>query len=302
MIRTMEEQIRFWDRKEKREDVEKVYGDSLVRWLYETPMGKGLADRVLSRSWFSKLYGVYQNTPLSSLKIEKFIQDFEIPIEEYEVPFGGFRNFNEFFIRPFRSGAREFVADSRVMPAFAEARYLAWDRIDPEQLFPVKGKFLSPRKVLDDSKHTRCFEGGPMLLARLCPVDYHRFHFPDDGHLLAQRTLEGGLHSVNPVALRARPEIFAENERQVSILETRNFGKLAYVEVGAMCVGKIVQTHGALRDFKRGDEKGYFLFGGSTVIVLGEPGRWTPDSDLIANTQRKMETRIRLGESVAHRI
>jgi len=294
-------EIRFWDRKAGQEQVEKVYGDALVRWLYENPVGRQLADRVLAQSWFSKLYGAYQDTTLSAMKVARFIEDFEIPIQEYEVPTGGFTSFNEFFIRKFKSGAREFVSEAGVMPAFAEARYLAWDHIDVDQSFPVKGKFLTARQVLGDAKHTRDFEGGPLLLARLCPVDYHRFHFPDDGTVLAHRGVSGALHSVNPVALRARSDIFAKNEREVTILETQNFGKLAYVEVGAMCVGKIVQSHGKLDSFKRGEEKGYFLFGGSTVIVLGEPGAWLPDPDLLENTRRKLETRLRLGESVARK-
>ena len=107
---------------------------------------------------------------------------------------------------------------------------------------------------------------------------------------------------MNPWALQARPEVFCANERQVSILETENFGKLAYIEVGALCVGRIVQTHAARLPFRRGEEKGYFLFGASTVIVLGERKAWKPSADLLENTRHQRETWVKLGSSVASRL
>ena len=111
--------------------------------------------------------------------------------------------------------------------------------------------------------------------------------------------MPGRFHSVNPLALEFRGDIFATNERQVSLLETKNFGKLAYVEVGAVCVGLIVQTHPTEGSFKRGEEKGYFLFGASTVIVLGEKGKWKPSSDILEQTALGRETLVRLGSEVA---
>ena len=288
--------ILFWNRQEAKEEVEKVYGDAALRWVYETQTGQRLADQVLSQAWVSKLYGHYQSSPLSGHKVLPFINKFRIPMHEYED--GPYRTFNQFFIRKFKPGAREFVQGSQELAAFAEARYLAYERVLPEQTFPVKGVALSASSLLADSKWAKIFEGGPLLLARLCPVDYHRFHFPDSGKVLVSYPVHGKLHSVNPVALKYKEEIFITNERQVSILETANFGKLAYIEVGALCVGKIVQTH-SCQEFSRGDEKGYFLFGGSTVILLGEAGAWKPDLDLLEQTSKGRETLVRLGDRVA---
>jgi phosphatidylserine decarboxylase len=145
----------------------------------------------------------------------------------------------------------------------------------------------------------RVIKDGPLLLARLCPVDYHRYHYPDDGKTLNSYTVHGDYHSVNPLALKYRQDILIKNERRVSIVETKKFGKLAIVEVGATCVGKIIQSHDESKDFKRGDQKGYFLFGGSTVIVYGEPGKWKPSSDILKNTELGLETYIHLGDEVA---
>jgi phosphatidylserine decarboxylase len=234
---------------------------------------------------------------MSRHKVRPFVEKFKIPMDEYEKR--EFNSFNDFFIRKFRDGARRFESTPGRMPAYSEARYFAFDRVDSSLQFPVKGQWLTAKAVLEDAALAAPFEGGPMLLARLCPTDYHRFHFPDDGKIIEQRRLAGKLHSVNPLALRYKGEILATNERHVSILETKNFGRLAYVEVGALCVGKIIQTHTGNPAFRRGDEKGYFLFGASTVIVFGEPGRWKPDADLLEQTSKQRETLIRLGEPVA---
>lgn len=289
--------IRYWNRAKKCEEVEKVYGENLIQWLYCDPKGQRLADSFLSGRLVSTIYGAYQSSPLSRHKIEPFIRNFSIPMEEYAA--GRFASFNDFFIRKFKPGARNFATDPKALPAFAEARYFAYEAVTAAQNLPLKGIHLSPEQLLGGPQKAAPFIGGPLLLARLCPVDYHRFHYPDTGATLARYRLGGRLHSVNPAALKYRPDILVTNERQVSILQTERFGKLAYVEVGALCVGKIVQSHPIADTFRRGDEKGYFLFGGSTVIVVGEPGAWRPDQDLLDETERGRETLVRLGEGIA---
>jgi phosphatidylserine decarboxylase len=289
-------EIRIWNRQARREETEKVYGDKWVKWLYGTPTGQRLTDSLLTRPFISKAYGAFQSSALSRKKVRPFIQDFSIPMQEYENR--DFSSFNEFFIRKFRPGAREFVATPSHLSAFAEARYLAWDKVRPDETFPVKGSLLTPALLLESDEFARGFDGGALMIARLCPVDYHRFHFPESGRVEKFYEVRGKLHSVNPVALQYRNEIFCTNERHVSILETENFGRIAYIEVGALCVGRIVQTHPMDRAFRRGDEKGYFLFGGSTVIILGEPGRWRPDQDLLERTAKKQECLVRLGEKI----
>ena len=293
--------IYFWNRKEAKKEIETVYGDFAVRWLYQTFAGQQLAEWVLSKAVFSKLYGCYQSSRLSQRKIQPFIKTFGILMEEFDS--GPFRTFNDFFIRKFKPGARPFIQEPSQMPAFSEARYYAYEKITPDQKFPVKGTALSAEVLLGDVEKSAPFLGGPLLLARLCPTDYHRFHFPDSGKVLDSYRIHGKLHSVNPVAILYKNEILSTNERHVTILQTENFGKLAYIEVGALCVGKIVQTflqHPTA--FKRGEEKGYFLFGASTVIVLGEAGKWKPDSDLLEQTAQNCETLVRLGERVASRV
>jgi phosphatidylserine decarboxylase len=290
--------IRIWNRQAGHEEFEKVYGGSLVNWLYGTSLGR-TASGGLTGTLPSRAYGAYQSSSLSRHKIRPFIREFGIKMDEYEP--GPFGSFNDFFSRHFKPGSRRFVPESDRMPAFSEARYLAWESVKKDEVFPVKGEFLSAEALLSGSgTQAQGFTGGPCLIARLCPTDYHRFHYPDDGRTLESWRVPGRLHSVNPAALKFRGDIFATNERHVSILETKNLGKLAYIEVGALCVGLIRQTHPEDAPFKRGDEKGTFLFGASTVILLGERGAWVPDPDLLEQTSKHhRETLIRLGQGIA---
>lgn len=291
-------EIKYLNRAENRVEVEKVYGEKAIRWLYDSTMGRLVAS-IMVRRWVSELYGRLQDWRWSRKKIKPFIQDFEIPMHEFVEE--DYASFNQFFIRKFRSGMRPFDERPTVMPAFCEARYFGHEKVDERTLIPVKGAYLKPRDLLGSAKWGSVFEDGPFLVARLCPVDYHCFHFPDSGKVLESYRVPGILHSVNPLALQKSPDIFIVNERQVTILETQHFGKLAYIEVGAICVGKIQQTY-AGPEFQRGDEKGHFLFGGSTVIVLGEKGKWAPSEDILENTQKGLEVYIKLGQELGRAI
>lgn len=296
-------ELEYFDRQEGKTKMEKVYGDFAVRMLYGNALGRGISSALI-RKPFSHLYGLMQESPRSKKKVAPFIKNFEIKIDEFvpeegrskEDPYG---SFNSFFIRKFKEGARPIESAPNLMPAFSEARYFGYESLDKNVEIPVKGKYWKADALLSHHKWGEVFDDGPCLLARLCPVDYHRFHFPDDGTILDFYDVPGVLHSVNPLALKNIPEVFMENERRVTILDTKNFGKLAYVEVGAICVGKIIQSREMKGDFQRGEEKGYFLFGGSTVILLGEKGKWKPDDVVIENTKKGIEVYQQLGTRIA---
>jgi phosphatidylserine decarboxylase len=290
--------ISFVNRKSKQIEEELVYGGGVIRWLYKNPIGQGLST-LLTKRFISQYYGSLQNSLKSSHKIPEFIKKFNIPMEQFEE--GPFKSFNEFFIRKFKPGQRQFPAQNSEMGAFAEGRYTAFESVNDHFQFPVKGEYLSAAKLLANSKYEKVFHEGPLYVARLCPVDYHRFHFPDEGRVLEDYRVKGAFHSVNPMALGFKQDILCTNERHVTILETKNFGKLAYIEVGALCVGLIQQTWKE-KEFKRGQEKGYFLFGASTVVLIGEKGKWKPSEDLLKNTLDGKETLVQLGDVIAFTI
>lgn len=291
--------ISYWNRKQRQLEEEEVYGDFFVSLLYGSKLSYSLTTKLLTGKALSKLYGSIQSSSLSKKKVKPFVEKFKIPMHLYEE--GPFENFNQFFIRKFREGKRPYPSDLAQMGAPAEARYLAFADAD-EAKTNIKGIDLNPLELLHGAPQKELFKGGPCLLARLCPVDYHRFHFPDSGRTVHFHREAGGLHSVNPLALGQNAKILLENERHISILATEHFGLLAYVEVGALCVGKIHQSHSMERPFSRGSEKGYFLFGASTVVVVGEKGRWLPSTDILEKTRQGIECLVELGEPLAEKI
>jgi phosphatidylserine decarboxylase len=301
-------EIQVFNRRENRMEIEKVYGDGMVKFAYGNPVGR-LLGPVIASKWFSQLYGKSQDSVSSAQKVAPFIDNFHIRIDQFEKgslkenPIeSSYRSFNEFFIRAFREGQRPFTANDHEMGAFAEARYFAHANMTDELTIPVKGSMLRAVDLIGDRELAEAFIGGPLMIARLCPVDYHRYHYPDSGRTVKAFSVPGALHSVNPLALKYRQDIFIRNERRVAILDTEHFGKLAYIEVGAVCVGKIVQSFDESRPFNKGDEKGYFLFGGSTVVLCGEKGKWSPSADILQNTGAGIETYIQLGDVVAEAI
>ncbi len=297
--------ITYFNRSTQNKEIELVYGDSAIRFIYDSWVGKILAPLIASKP-ISQLYGWYQDWSMSKSKVAPFIEKFNIDLAIYkkgsirsQEKSESYKSFNEFFIREFEDKQRHFINDNNKMPAFCEARYFGHEAIDDKVEIPVKGKLLKSNDLLGNSKWSETFENGPLLVARLCPVDYHRYHYPLNGQTLDSFPISGQLHSVNPLALKSKPEIFIINERRASILETENFGKLAFIEVGAAMVGKIVQSHDESKPHSQGDEKGYFLFGGSTVVMLGEKGKWRPSQDIVENTLEGIETYLHLGEEVA---
>lgn len=298
-------EITIYNRYTKSNEIEKVYGDAMVKFAYDSILGKGLA-KIIASKVLSQSYGFMQDRKKSAGKVSPFIDTYSIQINDYEKgsykdkPIAeSYKSFNEFFIRTFKAGLREFTKEKSKMAAFSEARYFGHDAVTDDLKVPVKGSMIKAIDLLGNKEIGEEFMGGPFLIARLCPVDYHRYHYPDAGTTLNSYTVHGDYHSVNPLALKFRQDILIKNERRVSIVETENFGKLAIVEVGATCVGKIIQSFDESKKFTRGDEKGYFLFGGSTVIIYGQAGKWKPSLDILENTKLGLETYIHLGDEVA---
>jgi phosphatidylserine decarboxylase len=286
-----------WDR--RAEKLFQEYSDDLNA-TYESRPHRSIHQWLESHPVYDWLVAAYQSTHRSARQIEPFIKKHHIDMTEFKPVV--YRSFAEFFDREFCPGVRAFPQAADEMGAFAEARYFGWERLEDDQELPLKGHSLSARCILGNEERARPFVGGPIILARLSPMDYHHVHYPDDGVTLDQERLGYRLWTVNWHALLNKQDILFSNERQINILETRNFGRLAFVEVGALSVGRIVQVHPLDSAFERGEEKSVFKFGGSAVVVFGEPGMWRPSNDLLEHTKDSVETLVRLGEPVGQRI
>jgi phosphatidylserine decarboxylase len=264
---------------------------------YDSRPHRSAVQWLKSRRLYDWLVAAYQSSAWSARAIEPFISKHHIDMSEFKPVI--YRSFADFFDRELRPGVRTFPAAPGEMGAFSEARYLAWRTVSRDQNFPVKGHSLGAEKILASADAAAPYAGGPVVLARLSPMDYHHNHYPDDGVTLSNGCVGGALWTVNWHALLNQEDILFRNHRQVSTLDTRNFGRIAFVEVGAMSVGRIQQVHPVDKPFGRGDEKSVFKFGGSAVVVFGQPGAWVPSNDLIENTNKGIETLVRLGDVIA---
>jgi phosphatidylserine decarboxylase len=241
---------------------------------YESEPRRSLNQWLESHPLYDWLLAAYQNSRRSARKIEPFIRKHRIDMSEFEPV--EYHSYAEFFDRRFRPGVRAFPSAASEMGAFAEARYLAWDHVEPRQQFPVKGASLDAAQILGSAETASAFAGGAVLLARLAPVDYHHVHYFDGGRTLERTRLGQRLWTVNWRALQNKPDILFRNERNINILQTENFGRVGFVEVGALSVGRIVQVHPLEEAFRRGEEKSLFRFGGFGDRDVRGAGKMAP--------------------------
>jgi phosphatidylserine decarboxylase len=297
----MKKRIIYIDRISGKEMQEEVYGEYGLEFLYGSSflprtLGRSIR-RLISRSpLFSRIYGFFQKTKSSRRKIKPFIKKFHVDASEFLLPVESFQSFNDFFIRHLKPGARTLApgADVAIIPA--DGRYLFYQNLSEADGFVVKGQKFQLAALLNNSELAEQYRGGSMMIARLCPTDYHRFHFPCDCVPSETKYINGWLYSVNPIALKQNVHIFTENKRTLCELETKEFGKILYLEVGATNVGAIHQTYTPGKLYAKGDEKGYFSFGGSALILMFKPGALTFDNDLLDHPHQ--EIRCLLGQSM----
>lgn len=272
--------------------VESVMGDGALRFAYETLLGRTLWPVLFGSRLISAILGRHYDSPRSRKDIAGLAAIPGCRAEEAEKPISSYTSFNEFFTRRLRAGARP-VGEGVVSPA--DGRLMLYLDADADQPFPLKGAKRSLRTVFDGAAPAERYD---IAVIRLAPVDYHRFHFPCDCTTGGPvRVLRGKYHSVNPIALIRHPDVYAENERQI-VKCRAEFGDFWMVDVGAFGVGTIVQTYTGERHAK-GEEKGYFKFGGSTVILIARAGTLKFDEDLVRNSAAGLETRVLCGERIA---
>lgn len=290
------EPIRYFNRYTKSIETERVYGENWLRFAYENPAGRLLVWLLARRAFFSRWYGRRMNRPVSALRIIPFIARYKLNVDEFAKSAFDYKTFNEFFYRALKPEARPVVAGERIAVFPADGRHLVFPDVDAAAGFYVKGRKFTLTELLGDAVLAGKFAGGAMLISRLCPVDYHRFHFPVGGIPGESRLINGWLYSVSPVALRHNIGYLVENKRELTLIETLAFGLVAVMEVGATNVGSIKQGYVPHRPVEKGAEKGFFAFGGSCVITLFARNRLCFDADIAAQSARFIETYARMGD------
>ncbi|KGM99737.1 phosphatidylserine decarboxylase [Clostridium botulinum] len=288
--------IKYFNRSDKTYEIEKVAGDNYLKWIYSSPIGLNLLEIIIKKKLFSKFYGKFCNTKYSRKKIDSFIKDFNIDEREFKSSKSNFKSFNDFFYRELKKEARPIDYSKDILISPCDGRLLVYENIDIRNIIQVKNLTYSLEELFKNKKLAEKYIGGTCLLLRLAPVDYHRFHFIDDGMCENAVKIPGSYYSVNPIALEKIPKLFCENKREFSLFHSENFGDVVYVDVGATCVGSIIQTYKPYSKIRKGDEKGYFKFGGSTIILFFEKNRIIVDKDIIEQSMKNIECKVSMGE------
>jgi phosphatidylserine decarboxylase len=288
--------IQYFNRYTGKLETETVYGDSFLRFTYGNPLGRLSLHALVKRAAFSRWYGWRMNAARSRAKVAPFISSYNVDAGEFADAAESFCTFNEFFYRKLKPGARPIDAEPNSAAFPADGRHLGFADVSQLEGIFVKGAVFDLGKLLGDGKLAARFRDGAMVLSRLCPVDYHRFHFPVSGVPRAPRLIEGPLYSVNPIALRQNIHIFTENKRAVTEIESDKFGLVLMLEIGATCVGSFEYTFTPGARVEKGQEKGYFKFGGSSTITLFERGRIRLAEDLLKTSKESIELYARMGD------
>jgi phosphatidylserine decarboxylase len=290
------EPIQFIDRNTQEVITENPPGEAFLKFLYYNPFGKLSLEAFAKRKLLTSLYGRLMDSPGSRKRIQPFIDAFQIDMEEAEKEVEAFESFNDFFYRKLKASARP-IAEGFVSPA--DGKLIAFEKLEDIGEFFVKGDVFTLKDFLQDDALAAKYRDGSMLIVRLAPNDYHRFHFPYGGTPSPTQRIRGSYYSVSPYAVMANfGRVFCENKREYLQLSSPDKGDILLCPVGATMVGSIIETYTPEQPVNKGDEMGYFAFGGSSVVILVEKGKLSIDPDLLENTSKGMETAVIMGEKI----
>ena len=276
----------------------KEYSDSkelgILKFLYGSIFGR-IMIKPFTYKWFSNLSSKYLNSSFSKHKIKGFIKNNNINMDEYVD--SSYTCFDDFFTRNLKMDRRPLDKDKNILVSPCDSKLSVY-KIDDNINFKIKNSSYSVLDLINDEKLANEFKDGYCLVFRLCVDDYHHYYFIDDGKLLYSKYINGKLHTVRPIA-HQNLKVFKENSREYSVLETNNFVKVIQIEVGAMMVGKICNY--GKTEFERGEEKGYFRYGGSTVILLFQKDKIKLDDDILKVVSDDVEVKVSLFENIGRR-
>ena len=266
--------------------------DKFLTLLYGNLIGRCFV-KILTMPWISKLGGAVLSTGLSALAIPSFIRNNQIDMSQFEDV--KYRNYNEFFMRKIKSEARVVDMDENHLISPCDCKLTVLP-VEKDGRFMIKQTSYTLQSLLKDEKEAEHFLGGTLCIFRLTVDDYHRYCYVDDAEVIRKAQIPGILHTVNPIANDVYP-IYKENTREYCVLFNKKLKRHLMMEVGALMVGKIV-NHPTDSQVRRAQEKGHFMFGGSTVIMVFEKGAVNIDKDILENSENDIETVVRYGMKI----
>lgn len=273
-------------------DISKEKPSAFLKYIYTDKLGRAFLKIFISRP-ISSLVGAFLSTPLSKPMIKSFIKKNNIDLSIYKDE--KYSCYNDFFIRRIKPEFRPIDMDKGSLISPADSKLTVY-AINENAEFKIKNSYYSLATLFEDEELAKEFYGGYLLVFRLCVDDYHRYIYFDNGEILSNKYIKSKLHTVQPIALE-KDDFYKENCREVTVVQTENFSKAVIVEIGAMMVGKIV-NHKSKGSFEKGEEKGYFKFGGSTVAVALKKDSVKIDYEIIENSLKNYETVVLQGEKI----
>tara|TARA_B100000902_G_scaffold85992_1_gene90192 strand:+ start:218 stop:1147 length:930 start_codon:yes stop_codon:yes gene_type:complete len=292
------ESVTFYNRYTGQIETEAIYGESYLKFIYGNPLGKLALWAAVKRAIFSKWYGFRMSSNRSVKKIAPFISEYDLDVGLFLDRPESFRSFNDFFSRKLKTESRPITGKENELVFPADGRHIVVKDLSSKQSIWAKGQSFDLHSLLGSKKRAERFKYGSALISRLCPTDYHRFHFPCQGVASDAELINGHLYSVNPLALKKNISYLWQNKRSITELKSDTFGNVCLLEIGATCVGCIEQTY-QQGNISKGQEKGYFSFGGSMTIVLLEPKKVTFSSDLLEHSENGTEVYAVMGDICA---
>ncbi len=262
-----------------------------LNFMYYTPLGRILLKAVFASHWFAFLSGLYYSSPLSKKSLEKFINQYSVDLTHCDKD--DFASFNDFFTR---KESRKLTLNEDYLISPADSFMSVYTIKDNLQL-DIKNRQYSISQLLKNSKYIDRFRDGICIVYRLTLSDYHRYIFTSSGNIVENTYIKGKLHTVRP--MEGSCHNYFENSRNINILETTNQGLVAHIEVGAMQVGKIV-NHKTKGEYSLLEEKGYFQFGGSTIIQLFEKDTITIHDEITHHSNNDTPVKIKQGERIGY--
>ena len=269
---------------------EKICPERLMRLIYENPLGGASLLWLVKRKAVSRLYGLYCQTKFSARGIPRFIKKYGVDMSGCT---GTYKNFAQFFAREKSGISFPKISDELGVPC--EGLVSVYDKINPNELIAVKGSHFSLSDLFSDKALAENYRDGTMVSIRLTPANYHRMHFFDDGFIKETRLLKGSLYSVSPLALSKVVKLYCRNKRALIQIDTKNFGSVVLVEVGATFVGSIVHCFKDGQHVTRGEVASYFKPGGSLVLCFFKKDKFEPDEALVKRTAEGIETKMAIG-------
>lgn len=289
--------IKYINRSTGNIEFENPPAEGLLKFLYDNPFGAKTILPLVKRKLITARYGRRMDRKSSVKKIQPFVSSLKIDMSESLKRIDEFVSFNDFFYRKLKPNSRK-IGNGLVSPG--DGKILAFENFSDVNTFYIKGSAFTLEKFLGSQQLADDYKNASMVILRLAPNDYHRYHFPYQGVPSDSKKIKGYYYSVSPYALvKNFTKVFCENKREICTFSMNGKSPLLIIPVGATMVGSIISTYKPNESVQKADEMGYFAFGGSTIVLLFKSSDFKINADLLNNTKANIETYVKMGEEIA---